>query len=256
MMPALVVDNVRYSYRQTDALSGVSLQVTPGSFVALLGANGAGKTTLFSIISGLYRAHSGTVSIMGHALESDTLKALAAIGVVFQKSTLDMDLTVVQNLRYAADLQGLSRRDSKQRIEESIDLHHLQSYTTRKVSALSGGQRRRVELARALLHRPSLLLLDEPTVGLDLNSREDFVSHVKALCQSQQTGVLWATHLMDEVNLDDHIYLLKNGHIIADGQTADLLNQYSQTSVAALFNEANLKHGAQQQAQHLGGESA
>ncbi|MEM7257166.1 MAG: ATP-binding cassette domain-containing protein [Pseudomonadota bacterium] len=241
-MSALIVDNVQYSYKQTDALCGVSLQVNAGSFVALLGANGAGKTTLFSIISGLYRAHSGSVSIMGHALERDTLKALGAIGVVFQKSTLDMDLTVTQNLRYAADLQGLSRAQSKQRIGESIEQHSLQSYSTRKVSALSGGQRRRVELARALLHKPSLLLLDEPTVGLDLNSREDFVSHVKALCQSQQTGVLWATHLMDEVSDEDEIYLLKNGSIIAAGNTADLLEEYRQTNVAALFNEANLRH--------------
>ena len=207
-MSALNVDNVRYSYKQVDALGGVSLTVAPGSFVALLGANGAGKTTLFSIISGLYRAHSGSVSIMGHALETETLKALAAIGVVFQKSTLDMDLTVAQNLRYAADLQGLSRRDSNQRIDESVELHAMQEYCSRKVSALSGGQRRRVELARALLHKPSLLLLDEPTVGLDLQSREDFVQHVKSLCQSHQTGVLWATHLMDEVGTQDNLSLI------------------------------------------------
>lgn len=238
-MSALVVDSVGYSYKQADALKDVSLTVAPGSFVALLGANGAGKTTLFSIISGLYRAHSGTVAIMGHPLESQTLKALAAIGVVFQKSTLDMDLTVLQNLRYAADLQGMSRTASRDRIDHSVELHNMQPYTSRKVSALSGGQRRRVELARALLHKPSLLLLDEPTVGLDLNSREDFVSHVKLLCQSQQTGVLWATHLMDEVAVDDEIYLLNKGSIIAQGNTAALLEQYQQSDVASLFNEAN-----------------
>lgn len=238
-MSALIVDDVGYSYKQADALKEVSLTVSPGSFVALLGANGAGKTTLFSIISGLYRAHHGTVTIMGHALESQTLKALAAIGVVFQKSTLDMDLTVLQNLRYAADLQGLSRRECRQRINDSVDLHNMQTYTSRKVGALSGGQRRRVELARALLHKPSLLLLDEPTVGLDLNSREDFVSHVKSLCHSQQTGVLWATHLMDEVANDDEIYLLNNGSIIAEGKASDLLDRYQQPDVASLFNEAN-----------------
>ncbi len=241
-MAALSVDSVRYSYKQVDALRGVSLQVDSGRFVALLGANGAGKTTLFSIISGLYRAHSGSVSIMGHSLESETLKALAAIGVVFQKSTLDMDLTVLQNLRYAADLQGISRKDSRQRIDSSIELHNMQSYSTRKVGALSGGQKRRVELARALLHKPSLLLLDEPTVGLDLNSRQEFVSHVKSLCHSQQTGVLWATHLMEEVTTDDQIYLLNSGNIIADGTTASLLEKYQQPDVAALFNEVNKQY--------------
>jgi len=238
-LSALVVDSVSYRYKQADALKNVSLNVAPGTFVALLGANGAGKTTLFSIISGLYRAHSGGVRIMGHALESDTLKALASIGVVFQKSTLDMDLTVLQNLRYAADLQGMSGKDSKQAINDAIDLHSMQSYKTRKVSALSGGQKRRVELARALLHKPSLLLLDEPTVGLDLSSREDFVTHVKSLCRSQQTGVLWATHLMDEVAHDDEIYLLNSGSIIAQGQTSELLKQYQQADVASLFNEVN-----------------
>lgn len=241
-MAALVVDKVSYRYRQTDALKEVSLSVEPGSFVALLGANGAGKTTLFSIISGLYRAHSGSVSIMGHALESQPLKALAAIGVVFQKSTLDMDLTVLQNLRYAADLQGLSRAESKKRIDQSIVQHNLDTYSTRKVTTLSGGQRRRVELARALLHQPSLLLLDEPTVGLDLNSREDFVSHVKSLCHSQRTGVLWATHLMEEVTSDDQIYLLNQGAIVEAGKTAELLNKYKQQDVASLFIEVNSRN--------------
>ena len=243
-MHALDIKNVRYSYKQTDALKGVSLTVEPGSFVALLGANGAGKTTLFSIIAGLYRAHSGSVTITGHAIETDSLKALAAIGVVFQKSTLDMDLTVMQNLRYAADLQGMSRSDCKQRIEQSVELHNMQSYSSRKVSALSGGQKRRVELARALLHQPALLLLDEPTVGLDLNSREEFVGHVKSMCQTHQTGVLWATHLMDEVSDDDRIYLLNSGSIIAEGKTSQLLQQYQQADVATLFNEVNRQHCA------------
>jgi len=241
-MSALVVEKVNYNYKQVKALNNVSLKVPTGSFVALLGANGAGKTTLFSIISGLYRAHSGSVAIMGHTLESETLKALAAIGVVFQKSTLDMDLTVTQNLRYAADLQGMSRKHSKDSIERAVVLHNLQGYTSRKVSALSGGERRRVELARALLHNPSLLLLDEPTVGLDLNSRQEFVSHVKSLCRTQNTGVLWATHLMDEVDRDDEIYLLNNGNIIAEGKTSELLSQYNQPDVASLFNEANKVH--------------
>lgn len=241
-MSALNVHRVQYSYKQADALKGVSITVDPGHFVALLGSNGAGKTTLFSIISGLYRAHSGTVAIMGHALDSAPLKALAAIGVVFQKSTLDMDLTVIQNLRYAADLQGMPRKQSRQRIEHSIDMHHMSEYQSRKVGALSGGQKRRVELARALLHKPALLLLDEPTVGLDLNSREGFVTHVKSLCSSHGTGVLWATHLMDEVADDDEIYLLNSGTIIAEGKTSELLKEYQQRDVAALFNEVNQRH--------------
>lgn len=243
-MPALDVESISFSYKHINALSSVSLSVETGSFVALLGANGAGKTTLFSIISGLYRAQSGSVSIMGHSFESDTLRALASIGVVFQKSTLDMDLTVMQNLRYATDLQGMSQISRNRSIERSVELHQMQPYISRKVGALSGGQRRRVELARALLHEPALLLLDEPTVGLDLGSRQDFVAHVKSLCQSQQTGVLWATHLMDEVTLDDEVYLLNSGQVIADGKVSTLLSRFKQDSVADLFNELNRVHNA------------
>jgi len=233
----LTVTGIEFSYGQTKALKGVSLEVPAGAFVALLGANGAGKTTLFSIITGLYSAHAGDVSIMGQDLRAQTLAALACMGVVFQRSTLDMDLTIRQNLSYAAELQGIASRDASQRIEESLDRLELTEYHKRKVAALSGGQRRRVELARALLHRPSLLLLDEPTVGLDAGSRADFVNHVRSLCESAGTGVLWATHLMDEVEDNDNVFVLDKGEISATGIVRDLLAEHSVTTVAALFNK-------------------
>ena len=233
---SLSATNISFSYANKKALNDVSLQVGCGRFVALLGANGAGKTTLFSIITGLYRAHSGSVKVMGYELGQETLQALANMGVVFQKSTLDMDLTVNQNLRYASELHGMSRSDGRKRITEAIDRHNMQEYQHQKVSNLSGGQKRRVELARALLHNPSLVLLDEPTVGLDLASRAEFVSHVKSLCQSQQTGVLWATHLMEEVALDDDVYILNQGEIVASGTAAELIQEHEVSDVTALFN--------------------
>lgn len=235
---SLQVSAVQFSYGQTRALDGVSLSVRPGRFVALLGANGAGKTTLFSIITGLYAAHTGDVTIMGHPLRDQTLRALGCMGVVFQRTTLDMDLTILQNLRYAADLQGLSRSDAKDRISQGIEQHDLTELEHRKVAGLSGGQRRRVELCRALLHKPALLLLDEATVGLDMQSRNSFVQHVKGLCQQNQTGVLWATHLMDEVDTDDDVYIMKQGVIVMQGRVADLLSLHSVDSVTALFEKA------------------
>jgi len=235
MVNALKVSDVEYSFGQIKALDKVSLTVNTGRFAALLGANGAGKTTLFSIITGLYRAHSGTVTVMDHSLQSDSLKALAHMGVVFQKSTLDMDLTTIQNLRYAAALQGLKRKQTRQKIDAAIAQHDMADYCTRKVGALSGGQKRRVELARALLHSPSLVLLDEPTVGLDMQSRTEFVSHVKSLCESKQTGVLWATHLMDEVGLDDDVTILNSGKIVAQGGAANLINQHHADDISDLF---------------------
>ena len=225
-----------FRYGDYRALDGVSLTVQPGRFVALLGANGAGKSTLFSIITGLYAAHSGKVAVMGHDLRAHTLKALGSMGVVFQRTTLDMDLTVAQNLRYAAQLQGIKRKLAGERIAQAIAQHGLESFSATKITALSGGQRRRVELARALLHRPDLLLLDEPTVGLDLSSRSEFVDHVKTQCKAQNTGVLWATHLMDEIDPEDDAYILHKGKIIANGVVQDLLETHDTTDVASLFN--------------------
>lgn len=235
--PALSTDNLSFSYGANKALDGATLTVPQGRFVCLLGANGAGKTTLFSIISGLYAAQSGSVQIMGHDLVRQTLLALKSIGIVFQRPTLDMDLTVVQNLRYYASLQGISKSDSRTRIDAAIDRHRLNGLQGRKAGGLSGGQRRRVELARALLHDPKLLLLDEPTVGLDLKSRIEFVAHVRELCDSGSTGVLWATHLVDEVTDQDKAIVLDHGKVIETGQVSQLRTKYQAEDVAQMFNE-------------------
>lgn len=235
-MPALQTNNLMFSYGKHKALDSVSVNVPAGRFVALLGANGAGKSTFFSLVTGLYGAHSGSIEVMGHDLRQQTLKALASMGVVFQRSTLDMDLTVIQNLRYAAALQGIPRSEVADRIDEGISQHGLTGFEKRKIMALSGGQRRRVELARALLHRPTLLLMDEPTVGLDYQSRNDFVEHVKRLCTEKGTGVLWATHLMDEVSSEDLVLFLHRGKIIGEGKVQDLLTEHDVDNVTELFN--------------------
>jgi ABC-2 type transport system ATP-binding protein len=236
--PALRVNDLHFSYGATRALSGATITVPKGQFVVLLGANGAGKSTLFSIVTGLYSADSGSVSIMGHDLRRHTLDALANIGVVFQRPTLDMDLSVAQNLRYYAALQGIPRREARQRIDAALVTHGLAEYANRKAASLSGGQKRRVELARALLHEPKLLLLDEPTVGLDLQSRTDFVAHVRQLCRDYNVGVLWATHLVDEVEDSDLVIIVHKGKVIADGEVSALRQRYTADSTTALFRAA------------------
>ncbi len=239
---SLQTESVCFSYGQTKALHNVSVTVPAGHFVALLGANGAGKTTLFSIITGLYAAGSGSVSIAGFDLQANTLPALAKIGVVFQRTTLDLDLTVMQNLMYACALHGINKKAARSRIEEGLQVHGLDGLLKRKAGSLSGGQRRRVELCRALLHRPSLLLLDEPTVGLDLSSRSSFVEHVKSLCHTRQTGVLWATHLLDEISNTDDLYILNRGELVSSGVVGELLQSAGVSDIAALFNAVTGDH--------------
>ncbi len=203
-------------------LQDLNFAVRPGDFTVLLGLNGAGKTTLFALITRLYHGTSGTIAVFGHDVQRQPLAALARLGVVFQQSTLDLDLTVAQNLAYHAALHGMSRASANPRIEAELVRIGLFDRATERVRNLSGGQRRRVELARALIHSPSLLLLDEPTVGLDIESRRFLLGHVRELRHTQKIGVLWATHLIDEAEEDARIVILHKGRILADGTRGEV----------------------------------
>ncbi|MFS8036325.1 ABC transporter ATP-binding protein [Xanthobacter sp. AM11] len=215
--PALAIDAVSHAFGQRLALDTVSLTVPPGRFVALLGPNGAGKTTLFALATRLYTTRTGRVRIFGHDLARAPSLALAELGVVFQSRTLDLDLSVRQNLAYHGALHGLSGRALKARIAELMEMVGLADRLDEKVRTLSGGQARRVEIARALVHRPRLLLLDEATVGLDLAARAAIVDLVRRLVAQEGLAVLWATHIFDEVRPQDDIHVLDKGRIIAHG---------------------------------------
>jgi ABC-2 type transport system ATP-binding protein len=219
---ALEVDGVSYGYtRSVKALDKVTFAVTGGKFTALLGPNGAGKTTLMALITRLFSPAEGRVVVCGHDLASAPRAALAAMGVVFQQPTLDLDLSVGQNLRYAAALQGLASPAA--RVVEVLARLGLEDRAGSKVRTLSGGMRRRAEIGRALLHRPQLLVLDEPTVGLDIESRRDIVEHVHRLCREENLAVLWATHLIDEIAPDDRVVLLDRGRVRATGAVGDVV---------------------------------
>ncbi len=162
---ALSIDNLSFSYSGKKALDQVSFEIKAGECTLLLGPNGAGKSTLFSLITRLYDTHEGRIELCGFDIKQQTQAALARLGVVFQQTTLDMDLTVLQNLRYHTALHGMGRKQSLQRIEQELDRLNMFDRRFEKIRQLNGGHRRRVEIARALLHKPALLLLDEPTVG-------------------------------------------------------------------------------------------
>ncbi len=219
---ALEVEKLCYAFGSRQVLHDVAIMVRPGDFSILLGLNGAGKTTLFALITRLYSARVGRISVFGHDIEREPLLALAQLGVVFQQSTLDLDLTVEQNLYYHAALHGITRSAATPRIEEELARINLLDRRGDKARALSGGQKRRVELARALLHEPSLLLLDEPTVGLDMESRQFLLHHVQSLCRSRAIGVLWATHLIDEATDASRVIVLHHGRVLADAPAQDI----------------------------------
>jgi ABC-2 type transport system ATP-binding protein len=223
---ALAVDGLSYAFGARRVLRDVKLAVRPGDFTVLLGLNGAGKTTLFALITRLYSARAGRIAVFGHDIERAPLQALARLGVVFQQSTLDLDLTVQQNLQYHAALHGLSPRQARAPIEQELARVGLADRAHDRVRALSGGQKRRVELARALVHGPSLLLLDEPTVGLDMESRHFLLQHVRGLCRAGGIGVLWATHLIDEAGEDSRVVVLHHGEILADAAADSMVQAH------------------------------
>lgn len=214
---ALDVKGIGHSFGPVRALDGVSLTVPAGAFVALLGVNGAGKTTLVNLVTRLYDSGEGSITVAGHDLRLEPGAALARMGVVFQSRALDSDLTVLQNLAYHASLHGIARRPAQARIAEVLAEVGLADRAGTKVGALSGGQVRRAEIARALIHQPSVMILDEPTVGLDVKSRAEVLALTRRLVAEAGVGVLWATHLFDEVGEADALVLLHHGRMLWSG---------------------------------------
>jgi ABC-2 type transport system ATP-binding protein len=209
---ALQVQGLSHAFGARKALAQVSFTVESGSFTVLLGPNGAGKTTLVSLVTGLYYARQGEIRVFGHSFREDPLRALANLGVVFQTPTLDLDLTVAENLAYHGALHNLSRREALARARAELERLGAADRISDKVRSLSGGLRRRVEIARALLHRPKLFVIDEATAGLDVVGRQNLLASVRELCRAG-TSVLWATHMLDEVEGDDPLIVLHRGTV-------------------------------------------
>jgi ABC-2 type transport system ATP-binding protein len=215
----LDVHNITYRYGAKQALDGASFSLAAGKFCALLGPNGAGKSTLFLLMTGLLVSPVGTIKVAGHDIAKEPREALAKIGVVFQQQTLDLDMTVMQNMRYFAALQGLPSAQATRNIDAALDRLAMSERAHEKVRALNGGHRRRMEIARALVHEPKVLLLDEPTVGLDTRSRKAITDHVHDLADGGLL-VFWATHLVDEIRKDDEVVVLHEGRVLAQESAA------------------------------------
>jgi ABC-2 type transport system ATP-binding protein len=233
--PALLLDSVVKTYGPIRAVEGVSFKAAAGEFIALLGPNGAGKTTLFQLLSGLFVPDSGRIEIMGYDMLRNPVPALAKLGIVFQQPTLDLELTVTGNLLFHAGLHGIPRAIAKPRIEAELKRLGLAERAHDKTAQLSGGNRRRVELARALLHEPSLLLMDEATVGLDPASRRDLLKLILSMRTERSVAVLWATHLCDEVADADRVIVLHRGKIMADMAPAAFVKNAGAANIEQAF---------------------
>jgi ABC-2 type transport system ATP-binding protein len=245
-VPALDVDSVSHRYGARVALNDVSLTVRQSSFTVLLGLNGAGKSTLFSLITRLYAIRFGQICIFGHDVASEPGAALSKLGVVFQSRALDIDISVRQNLLYHAALHGIGNKRANELIAQVLDRVTMSDRSEDRVGNLSIGQMRRIEIARALLHQPRLLLLDEPTVGLDIKARADILDHVRRLSTEQGIGVLWATHLIDEAGAGDDVVVLHKGSVLAGGAISEVINKSGAADLRDAFNRltGNADQGA------------
>jgi ABC-2 type transport system ATP-binding protein len=233
-VPVLDIQDLKKSYGKTQALKGVTLSIGRAEVVGLLGPNGAGKSTLFQIAAGLFAQDAGSVEVFGFDYRRNAADILKRLGVVFQARAIDLDMTVQANLAFHSALFGLAGARRKQRIDEVANLLEITDLLKKPVRNLSGGNQRRVEVARALLNSPDLLLMDEPSTGLDPVTREMLVRHMQIVRKEHGTSILWATHLVEELEHADRIILMVAGQIIATGTPVELMG----TTKTSTLNDA------------------
>lgn len=229
--PVIQVDALAKRIGATQALDGISLTARQGQRVALLGPNGAGKTTLINILCGLVKPDSGTALVAGHDVTAQPAAVRSSIGVVFQDTSLDTRLTVAENLEFHGLVFGMSRRARTRRAAEVLELVELSDWRDAVVRTLSGGMTRRLEIARALMHDPRLLFLDEPTAGLDAQTRDHIWSYLDWLCRETGLTLLVTTHYTEEVETFDQVYIIDRGRVIADGTPFDLKARHAATTL-------------------------
>ena len=226
MNTIIKIDNLTKTYGSLKAVDNLSFEIRKGELFAFLGVNGAGKSTTINIICGQLKKDEGTVIIDELNLDDDLAKIKKKIGVVFQASILDPQLTVKDNLEIKASLYGLSRKEIKSRVGELAEILDFKSYLNRPLAKLSGGQKRRIDIARALLNKPDILILDEPTTGLDPQTRKMIWAVITKLRKENNMTVLLTTHYMEEASEADYVVIIDQGKMVAHGTPLDLKNKY------------------------------
>ncbi|HOF43192.1 MAG TPA: ABC transporter ATP-binding protein [Bacilli bacterium] len=220
-------ENLSKSFNEIKAVDNISFKVKKGGLFAFLGLNGAGKSTTINMITQIISKDSGTIFINGHNIDENSEVIKNDIGIVFQNSVLDSELTVLQNLNSRASLYNLTKDEAKRNILELVDLFELTSILNRSYGVLSGGQKRRVDIARALIHKPKILFLDEPTTGLDPVTRVKVWEIVHKLIKNDGLTVFLTTHYMEEVLNSNYVVIIDEGKIVAEGTTDNLKDRYA-----------------------------
>lgn len=221
------IDNLSKSFGDVKAVQNLSFRVKTGELFAFLGINGAGKSTTINIMCGQLSKDSGNIQIDGHDLDKNMSLIKSELGVVFQNSVLDPALSVYDNLESRAALYGITGQGFKERLSELTDLLDFKELLKRPVGKLSGGQRRRIDIARALFHRPKILILDEPTTGLDPQTRKILWNVISSLRKNENMTVFLTTHYMEEAAEADYVVIIDSGKISAEGTPLELKNTYT-----------------------------
>lgn len=221
------ITDLEKSFKEVKAVDGVSFKVKEGELFAFLGVNGAGKSTTINIISGILQKDGGGVKVCGYDLDKDADKIKNELGIVFQSSVLDKKMTVYDNLKSRAGLYGIYGKEFKIRLEEICELLDLKEILKRPLVKLSGGQKRRIDIARALFHNPKLLILDEPTTGLDPKTRITVWNVIEKLRKENGLTVFLTTHYMEEAATADYVVILDGGKKVAEGTPHELKNKYA-----------------------------
>ena len=240
MSNIIEIKNLKKYYGEIKAVDDITFNVEKGSLFAFLGINGAGKSTTINILSSILAKDAGIIVIDGHDMDSDSDSIKKKIGIVFQNSVLDGNMTVVENLKYRASYYGIRGAGWISRLEELIEMFDLSSILKRKYSKLSGGQKRRVDIARGLINRPKLLFLDEPTTGLDPKTRQLIWEVISKLQEDEGMTIFLTTHYMEESSGADRVVIIDKGRIIADDTPANLKTKFSGDYIKWYIDENNL----------------
>ncbi len=227
MTDVIRIENLYKSYGEVKAVQNLSFKIKRGELFAFLGVNGAGKSTTISMMCKTIQKDSGKIFVDGKDIDVEDDRVKKSIGVVFQTSVLDKALTVKDNLVHRASLYGIMGSDCQQRIQKLCDMFGMEDILNRAVGKLSGGQRRKADIARALIHNPSILILDEPTTGLDPQTRTNLWNVIEKLRKEENLTVLLTTHYMEEASDTDYVVIIDKGQIVAQGTPHDLKDKYS-----------------------------